>query len=302
MKKFALYIFLIVFIVMAVDLTFGYMGNRYIKNNPLPGDYRWCDYLLKESNDEIVVLGSSIAMNSLMPSIVEDSLNMTCFNGGANGQHIVYYRTMLECVLKRYTPKYVILVVKPDELSNGGMGRYNFLIPYYHQGYAVVDSCLEGNSMCRKLLMKSSLYRYNNIWFRILLYHFITPDEPGYKGFVGKSIPFVPTVMTSESGEKNISDNALGNFNRIVGICQENNIGLAVFCPPSYVKYKKTPKSITEMKSVCDSLEIPMFDDCQDSTFLAHNEYFHDNAHLSVVGARIYTEVFVSRFRQMLGR
>jgi hypothetical protein len=287
-------------IVIAFDFSFGIVSNYYVRNYQLPGDYQPIDYVIKESEDSILILGSSVALNSLMPSVIEDSLELTCFNGGANAQNLIFYKTMLDCVLKRYTPKMIILGMRPNELENGNMGRYSFLAPYYHTGYVLIDSCLESKSRNQKYLMQSNLFRYNTIWFRILLYHFITPDERGDKGFIAKSKPITPTVMTESKGSGKISQVRKEELIYIIRRCKEHNIRLIVYFPPMFTHLTGNLQTVDVVRELCTENDIACYFDAQDSTFLAHNEWFHDNAHLDKDGARVYSELFVSRIRKEL--
>ncbi len=298
--KFTKYLLSVIALVVLFDITFGLVSNYYVKNYPLPGDYKSIDYIIKKSKDSILILGSSVALNSLMPSVIEDSLQLSCFNGGGNGQKIIFFRTMLDCVLKRYKPKMIILGLMESELSNDGLGRYNFLTPYYHTGYEIIDSCLESKSRFQKFLMQSSLYRYNTSWFRLFLYHFITPNENGYKGFVAKSKPLSPTIMTETKGNQKLATNASSTFNNIVKTCLDNNIKLIIYTPPLYTHITNPSATVDYIEDTCNKYNIPFYYDSQDSTFLSHNEWFHDNNHLDKEGAYVYTKQFIHRIRKEL--
>ena len=300
MKKFAIYIVSVVLVVAVIDVSFGLASSFYVKNYRLPGDYGSVDYLMKDSKDDILILGSSVAMNSMRPVVIEDSLGMSCFNGGANGQQVIYYRTMLDCVLKKHTPKLVIIGAKMTELRDGGDDRYNFLTPYYHTGYSIIDSCLESRGEYNKFFMRSNLYRYNQSWFRILLYHFMTADDAPEKGFIGKSKPLIPTVMTEETEKGGVTPQLFSDFKNIIEECKHRGIKVMVYFPPMYSNFVVMPASVDSVTEYCHANHIPFYNDLQDSTFLAHNEYFHDNKHLSVEGATVYTANFVSRIKKCL--
>ena len=79
--------------LLIVDYLFGLLVKYQIKKG-LPGDYKPIEYALKECNEDILILGNSIVINSLKPSIIEDSLGMTCYNAGASGQTLYYYHTI----------------------------------------------------------------------------------------------------------------------------------------------------------------------------------------------------------------
>ncbi len=299
MKKFLSFVFSCLVIVLLVDVLFGTFCNWYVKDKPLPGDYENVDYLIKRSTDDVIILGSSIALNSLMPTIVEDSLGMTCFNGGANGQTLTFYDTMVECILARHKPKMIVLGLKNEELAGTGVGgRYNFLVPYYDKGYSMIDSCLKARDKYEPYLLKSNLYRYNTIWWRILLYHFITPGEPGEKGFVAKGIPsFYPTLYKKEVSTQ-ISNQRKEEFRSMVERCRNAGVQLVAYFPPNYYKYSGKSATINYVENYCKEHNIPCFDDSQDAEFLKNKEWFYDNVHLNKNGAVIYTEHFIAELKE----
>ena len=300
MKKILLFFTIIIVIICTIDILFGVASKYYVKNYRLPGDYELIDYLMKDSNDSIIILGNSVASNSLIPSIIEDSLRTTCFNGGANAQRMIYYRTMLDCILKRHTPKMIVLGIGPDALHEDEMGRYEVLSPYYHTGYTIIDSCLESKSTHEKIFFKSNLYRYNTIWFRLLLYNFITPNERGHKGFIAMSQPLYPTKMKILEGTDSVSSIRLNDFKYIVNTCKQNNIKLIIYFPPSFIHYKKTSATIQIINKICKENNIPVYNDSHDTYFQQHNEWFHDNVHLAKEGAIVYSKLFISRIKNSL--
>ncbi len=298
MKKLLGFIFACAMLVSLTDLAFGAFSKCYVSNKPLPGDYESVDYLIKRGTDDVFILGSSIALNSLMPSVLEDSIGVTCFNGAANGQTLPFFESMMECVLKRHKPKMFILGLSPREFAGSGVGgRYNFLIPYYGNGYSMIDSCLEARDKYEPYLLKSSLYRYNTIWWRILLYHFITPGEPGEKGFVAKGIPYVfPTLYKMEASDS-ITEQRKREFLSMAERCRQNGVRLVVYFPPQYYLTDRKSATIRFVEKYCGEHGILFYDDSDDEDFLNHKEWFYDNVHLNKDGAVVYSRMFTGRLR-----
>lgn len=301
MRKFFTFIALVIAVIVLFDITLGVASRHYVKSHRLPGDYEAIDYLIKDADEDIILLGSSVVLNSLMPQVIEDSLNMSCFNGGANGQNLTFFETMLDCVLKRHHPRVIILGLRPDELSGTGIGsRYNLLVPYYKMGYSFVDSCMESKDKFEPYLLKSSLYRLNTIWWRILLYHFITPDERGAKGFIAKSKPLTPPMLTSSKASTDVSAERIGQLKRIVDRCEAEGVKLIIYFPPMYTIIDGTPTGVEITRDICSKHNIPLFYDAQDPYFTRHPEYFHDNVHLDADGARVYSEAFAHNLKRII--
>ncbi len=294
MKKTLFFILSVLAILLVVDVTLGAGSDCYMNRVTLPGDYRSIDYVVRECDDDIVILGSSVALNSLVPSIIEDSLAMSCFNGGANAQQLPYYLTMLDCLFSRYTPRLVILGLTPDECSTEGVGeRYNILAPYYHRGYSVIDSCMEQDDPVKRILLSSSMIRYNTIWWRILLYHFVTADNPGEKGYVAKDVPpALPTLLNEQVDT--ITGERMVQLERFIDMCRRHNTKLIVYFPPQYRRFSTTSNSSNvAVAKICERVGVKCVDDSQDTAFLAHPEWFYDDKHLNLNGAPVYTSRFI---------
>ena len=302
MKKLVVFIVSTIAILVAIDYLFGYAANIYLKKYGLRGDYLPIEYVVKQCKDDALFIGSSVVINSLMPSVIEDSLGITCYNAGANSQTMPYFHTILNCVLQRYTPKMIILGLRPEELSGDDVGRYHLLVPYYHTGYNEIDSVLESKNEHEKYLLKSNLYRYNTIWFRILLYHFLRGDESKKmknKGFSGHEKPLFPPYMTNSEGDQNISEKKVSIFEDMIRICKDHDITLVVYSPPMYTRYKEKTGTVKEIERLCKENSVQYYYDTQDSFFLGHQEWFYDNIHLNKYGSLKYSKMFATRLRDM---
>ena len=86
MKRLIIFIAIIISTVLVVDILFGVFSRYYVNNYQIPGDYRTIDYLIKETNDDVLIIGSSVALNSTISSVLEDSLNMSVWTGACNAQ------------------------------------------------------------------------------------------------------------------------------------------------------------------------------------------------------------------------
>ena len=295
MKKFLFFFITITTLLIVIDFLFGYSAETYIKKYGLRGDYQPIEHIIKKCEDEVLFIGSSVVINSLMPSVLEDSLGMSCYNAGANGQTMQYFHTILNCVLQRYTPKMIILGLRPDELYGDGMLRYHLLVPYYNTGYNEIDSVLESKDGREKYLLKSSLYRYNTIWFRILLYHFMGGHNDNNKGFSGLEKPIIPPYLTNSMGSQDLSEIKVRILYDIVRKCKQRGIKLVVYSPPMYTKFKEKTGTVKELERICKDKRIPYYYDTQDSLFLGHQEWFYDNTHLNKYGSLEYSKLFASR-------
>lgn len=302
MKKILKFIGIIIATILLADIIWGVATDYYVKNHSIPGDYETIDYLIKDSHDDIIIMGSSVALNSAISTIIEDSLGMSVWNGACNGQQMPYFETLLDCHFKHHKPRAVIFGLRETELSDCSKGsRYNMLAPYYGMGFDVLDSYIEEGSWVDRVMAQSNLYRYNTIWVRILLYNFIQPGEKGEKGFIAKGIPAYPPTMIYEEDARGISEQGVAKFLDIVKMCRDNGVEVAVFFPPMYKEYPHHRcKAVDATKKLCLENDIFVYDAFQDSMFLQSPHLFYDNIHLNKEGAKIFSYRLAHELKHIL--
>ena len=299
LKKVGLWIAIVVGIVVAVDLLFGLAMKKYISTYRLKGDYRAVDHILTDSDDdELMVLGSSVALNSINTKTLEDSLGIKIYNGGSNGQTMPYYQTLLEIIAGRPKLKTVIMGLAEINLTDHGTGvRYRFLVPYYDTGYKPIDERLEGMSAMERVFLKSSLYRYNTMWFRILLYHFFEPGIKGANGFIAKDIPaFYPHKEILEQ-DMVMSDERACQLDSMAELCRKNGIRLIVCMTPRYEQRNIETDVERNLRSRAARGDFELWFDIASTPLSADSTMFYDNTHLNYKGAEIYTSTIIERLK-----
>lgn len=300
MRRFLIWIFMVIITVVIVELSLGYLFKSYISTHVLPGDYESIENVLRHNDSEILVLGSSVALNSINTRTLQDSLGMKAYCGGGNGQTFPFFLTMLKGAIDSYPPKIVILCMQPSALTKTGLGeRYNFLAPYYGVGIADIDKNMNEASRLNALLMKSSLYKLNTIWFRILLYHFITPGIKGENGHIPKSIP--PIFPEKHNAQLTlISEERRQQLEEFLNICKSYNIVLSIIFTPEFITLPNLDNEENVMKQVSSLVKpygFKVYFDTQLEPFNSNAELFYDNSHLNVNGTKIYTDTILRRLK-----
>lgn len=302
MKKVITYISFVVVILFLTDYLLGICSNYYIKNNQLPGRYRPLDRLIKEVNSDIILIGNSAILNAIDPQIVEDSLSMTCYNGGIEGQGIEFFETMIDCILQRHSPKMFVLGLRPEEMGgNIGEGIYDVLKPYYKMGYKSIDDHFNQIGKYKRILLQSNLIRYNTIWVRVLLYMLFDNTTYQENGFIPKNIPLTfPVTKHIEKPEQPIKDK-LRCIERIIAKCNEKNIALAICYPPVLMSFDNgSVPCIDAINEICGRHDIPCLIDYNNPLFLKHPELFYDYGHVNENGALIYSQIITSKLSTLV--
>lgn len=297
MKKVIVYISFVVILLLLADYLLGVCSNYYIKSHQLPGRYRPLDKLIKEVNSDIVLIGNSAILNSIDPQIIEDSLSMTCYNGGIEGQGIDFCETIIDCVLQRHTPKIIVLGLRPEEMgANIGEGIYDVLKPYYKMGYKSIDDHFNQAEQYERILLQSNLIRYNTIWVRVLLYMLFDNTTYRDNGFMPKNIPTTfPTLKHIEKVEQPMN-NKLECIERIITKCNERNIAFVICYPPTLMSFDKGKVPCIEtVKDLCNHYNKPCIIDYNNPYFQQHPELFYDNGHVNKNGAFLYSQIISSK-------
>ena len=108
-------VFLVFIIVLALDFGIGSLLKAFYFKQTSGLDYR-TTYSIEKTRADILVFGSSRAVHHYYPAIFEDRMKLSFYNVGRDGQESsLYHYGVLQGILKRYTPKIVILDIMRGE-------------------------------------------------------------------------------------------------------------------------------------------------------------------------------------------
>ena len=304
MKKVLLYILGIILCLTVADIALGICSKYYIQNFDLKGRYQPLDKLIKKVNTDIILIGNSGILNSVNPEIIEDSLSMTCYNGGITGQSVFFFETIIDCIMQRHTPKMFIVGLRPEEIGgNIGEGIYDVLKPYYGMGYTSIDDHFNETSGFDRFLLHSNLLRYNTIWVRVLLYMLFDNTTYPENGFMPMDKPsMIPQLHHIEEYEEPVKDK-LECIERIIQKCKASNIDIVICFPPtlSFFKHGVTP-CVNAVKDLCTRYNTPCFIDYNNEYFYRHPELFYDTGHVNKDGADIYSMILSYKLHHIYGK
>ena len=253
-------------------------------------------YCLQESEDDILILGSSRAAHHYVPQMFEDSLGMTCYNAGSDGMCIFYHYAILAARIHRGTaPKMVIYeaLASDAEVSNSATFSLNAaldrLAPHYGEVPAI-DSLFAINGWQEKVKLMSKTYRYNSKLVQTIKCNYIPwPEDRGYEALTGnmKEKDGKAADVLENTKEVVIEERKLEYVRKLIDLCKVNDIKLVMCYSPYY--YKKSSEGIVRIKDIARSNGI-MFLDYGSTEHFQNSEYFQDASHLNDTGAHEYTE------------
>lgn len=254
-------------------------------------------YCLTESQDELMILGSSRAANHYVPQIFEDSLGMSCYNAGSDGMCIYYHYGILASRIQRgYSPKMVILEVIGTDAEVSQSATFSLdaaldrFAPHYGE-FAEIDSLFALNGWKEKVRLLSKTYKYNSKLVQAIKCNYIPwPEDRGYEALNGvmkvAEGEKAADVLAPTSSQPNIEDQKLVYLQKFIDNCKDNNIELVMCYSPYYGQ--PIPKGIQMIEELAGKNGVKFLNYGDDVRF-QNPEYFQDASHLNDTGARVYS-------------
>lgn len=286
--------FCILFVV--VDWTVGTWSKKmYYKSKY--GIFRRQIYCLTESQEDMMILGSSRAAHHYIPQIFEDSLGMLCYNSGSDGMCIYYHYGILASRIQRGCPPKMVVfeVIGTDvEVSQGATFSLDAALDRYapHYGeFAEIDSLFGFNGWKEKVKLMSKTYKYNSKLVQTIKCNYIPwPEDRGYEALNGvmqvADGEKAADVLSPASDNPNIEARKLMYLQKFIDDCKNNNIRLVMCYSPYYGQ--AIPKSIRIIEELADKNDVPFLIYGDDIRF-QKSEYFQDASHLNDTGAKVYS-------------
>jgi hypothetical protein len=221
----------------------------------------------------------------------------SCFNAGRDGQSIFYHTSIFKLMLKRHTPKMILLEYDGDfNYDKKHYDRISSLLPYYEENQDL-ENVIKLKSRFENYKCLSKIYPYNSKFLSIVKGNLTASSklnsENNYNGFR----PLNSTVKDTESHLTQKKDNFHSVdlnkkifFEEFIKLAQSYDIKIKVVYSPILFKYFKHEDSLKIAKSICQEYGVEFIDFSEDSIFKSKNSFFSDRTHLSSKGANLFTE------------
>lgn len=297
MKKFIRYTILFVATIALLDMAFGYV-NRAMEKRALTANYHCC----YEATEDILVLGSSYAVREIVPSILTDSLGLSCYNAGEAGNGALGAWVRYNMFLRNHTPKLILYALTPgfDYINKGSdyteylksFKAYYGIEPTVNEIYSHLGDRLDG------IKLHSAFVRYNSIWI-ITAKEAIRPSQENPHGYNPFYNTFTPYTIPDSAGTApvEIDKKKFAYFDSLMRDATSRGIRVICFLPPHYYPTYHA-QSHEPALSLCRELNIPVINNYNDSYYRVHSELFGDKEHLNHQGAQVYTAQLCDSIQQ----
>lgn len=287
MKKFIQHIFLFFGIVAVVDFAVGKLF-WYLQSSVAGGRTGSEYYACKQSDKDVIIMGSSRASHHYIPQMITDSLGLSCFNAGQDGNGIILQYGRWKMISERYAPKVIIYDVNPsfDMAENDNMTYVDHLKPFCED--EAVKGYVSDIFPMERLKLTSHLYRYN--------YKFIemvsdcmrkgTDVNKGYIPLRGQIRQDMVERATSLSIAENLrlDETKLRYMERLARDCSEAGTKLIFIVSPFYAGGSFNENSFASVKRIAEKYDVP-FLYYNTAEFYSRPELFKDSYHLNEKGA-----------------
>lgn len=298
MKKYLLKIVLFFVIVAVVDFGFG-KTCEWLQLHAKGGQMKCITQAALVQESDIIIMGSSRANHHYVSSVLADSLGMSVYNAGVDGNGIVLASGLYAMMKSRYTPQVVIYDVEPAFDINvysedGNNTRYiGGLRPYYANNN--VREIIARIDPMERYKNISFMFRYNSKIFDLLRDLFVAG------GYVEDGFVPLQGMMTKEpeiksKGEPSHTDDMKLEFlEEFVADLSKSDIRLIVTASPKYGAV--TSEVFEPVKEICDKYGVEFWDYYCSPKF-QKKELFKEQMHLNEAGAKYYTAFLSQKLKK----
>lgn len=291
MRKFALRILLVIAFVSGTDFLLG-TAMHYLFTHQRSGEYFFIHKDFYSATEDAIVFGSSRANKHYDPRIIQNKLQLSCYNTGKDGQGFFYCYSSLSAMLNRYSPKLIICDIYPNLfLENWKKYELDLLYPLKND-FPVINELLDKADPLERYKLVSRVYPYNSKFFDLLL-GYARPPRNNNNGF--KSIPGVIDTTLFKENKSDFSISDTFNFYYLDKFCQlakQKNIPVVFCISPMYVHPVHQEIVTDRLTAQIKKYGYSLIDYSNDPQFLGRYDLFKDQTHLNIEGAELFSQKF----------
>ncbi|MDP4277442.1 MAG: hypothetical protein Q8914_07380 [Bacteroidota bacterium] len=301
MKKFVIRIVLFLVIASVIDVCVGYCF-AFLQRGAKGGDTLKDNYICRQTKEDILIFGSSRAIHHYNPIIIQDSLHLSCYNCGQDGNGIILMFGRYKIISERYHPKIIIYDVCDgyDLLVGEDNHKYlAYLRPYYNECKSV-DSIFWNIDYTEKYKMFSKMYQYNSKFIQLLGDYLHPMQDLGFNGFrpYKQTMNYEPKIKNDIRKTTYSYDSLkLTYFKEMIKMAKGKTILIFVASPA----YKATDSRVfAPLKEICKQNNVSFLDYYCDPEISTNRMYFQDPSHLNGTGADAFTKKIIPQIRFIL--
>lgn len=294
MRSFILKVLLAIAIVAVADQVIG-AGLLYMRRHAGSGSAKNIEYTTYQCNEDVLVFGSSRAMHHYVPSIIKDSLGLSCFNCGKDGMNIFYNYGRWQLLREHHTPKIIIYDFSylDYEVSPNANNRFLAELRPYYDNPAIKELILE-TEPSEKYKCVSSLYR-NNSKVLQLVTGFVKRE-----GFSDGFIPLYGNIrhIYEISFKSDVDPLKYKYLEKFIKEAQHDGIKMIFMASPYFNGTNGVCPPV--ILNLFKKYHVDFYDNEDLEGFTRNKNLFKHTRHLNKEGADEYTKIVVGEIRKSL--
>ena len=285
MRRFIKHIILFAIVIIAIDFSFGIVC-RYLIQNSKGGLTEKINYTTTSLDEEVVIMGSSRAAHHYVSQILADSLKVSVYNAGFEGNGIIAAYGFLENIIEHHNPKVILYDLSGYDVHVDDNSKY---LTHLKEHFSpVVRNVFADIDPVSPYKLYSNFYRYNSNLPRYLrdCYRPSAFFHMGYQPLYGKMKGDVEHIDTQD--ELKVDSVKQHYLKRFINLLEQNNIQLAFVVSPSYEE--SYGKDFWEpVRQLCEKEMVPFWN--FEFILGLSDDYtnFQDKVHLNDKGAMLYS-------------
>lgn len=289
-----------ILILLVADRGVGMVMSHYF-NKMESGETARANYSFNKANEDVIILGSSRAAHHYIPELIKDSLKASCYNTGRDGQGILYNCAVLKSILKRSTPKLVILDLNINEFikdENDGYDKLASLSPYIST-HPEIQEIANLRGPYENVKCISSLYKYNSLALMIVVNNIFKREDGAINGYIPLNKKFAGTLNNLNTTQTILDSIKISYFKKLIEDTKKPNCELVVSVSPIYLNLNNiTTETIRIATKVCEENNIKFINNSQQPIFMHSPEFFADEYHLNDIGAKQFTNLLLNQLEK----
>lgn len=292
MKKFLLKVLFFFTCVVVMDFVLG-CAFSWFRCHAKGGSTANCEYIANQSKDDVIILGSSRAAHHYIPQIIVDSLGISCYNCGEEGNGIILAYGRYKMLTERYMPKIILYEITPDYdyLAREDNAKFLGYLRQYYSKKCIRDLFDDFDDQWSNLKMCSKMYQNTQKLLPNIIDNIIYRDNrKGYAPLYGK----IDVNKTKPAVDRpfEIDTLKLSYIEQLIKDAQKNEISLLFMISPRYNENEDLSK-YEPVLLLCQKYNVPFLNFKNYKPIALNPEYFQDIGHMNSKGAEAYTNMLV---------
>ncbi|MFT3680256.1 MAG: SGNH/GDSL hydrolase family protein [Ferruginibacter sp.] len=285
----------VLLIIWIVDFTAGALLRHFYFKQKTGWDYNTL-YSIEKADADVLIFGSSKGVRQYHPEVFEKRLNMSYYNTSREGFFMLYYEAVLRCVLKRHTPKLVVLDIRTNEFldSKQNYDKLSVLLPFYRD-HPEIRPILDLRGKYERLKLISSIYPFNSLLFKIAANNgFKKEEREVIKGYERYDEIWKKPIKPAKNYETyTLDSNFVRSYENFIDACKEKNINLVIVTTPYLNMLDRVSPTVTLAKEIAQKKQVMFIDYSHEPSLVNRRELFFDPIHLNNEGAKIMSNMII---------